>query len=191
MIHTLYKSINNRNGKFYVGVHSTNDVGFGTEDWKDPYVGSGKSILRALKKYGRGCFDVEVIAYFDNEDYAYDAERDLITEDWIQRNKNVYNMVVGGGKPPKTTKESARKSHLWRLQNGIYQRPPSKNFLATSFGNKWGSLLTNETREKRRQNMILRNKVNNPMKSLENRKRLSERNKMRKDRMRDVNGRFI
>lgn len=116
-IHTLYKTTNIKNGKFYIGVHTTNDVGFGTDSWIDPYVGSGKLVLRVLKRYGRSIFDVEVIAYFDNEDFAYDAERDLVTEELVKSRK-CYNTVLGGGKPPIITSEIARVAQANRKLNG-------------------------------------------------------------------------
>jgi hypothetical protein len=102
MIHTLYKSICIPSSKFYIGVHSTNDVGFGTDTWKDPYIGSGNGIRNGLKKYGRKAFVVEIIAYFDTVDFAYDAEGDIVTQEWIDENRSkIYNIIPGGKKPPK------------------------------------------------------------------------------------------
>ena len=85
MIYTLYKTTNLKNDKFYIGVHSTSDSGFGTDKWTDPYVGSGKAIKRALKKYGRSAFSVKVLAYFGNEDDAYLTEGRYVTEDWLEK----------------------------------------------------------------------------------------------------------
>lgn len=119
MIYTLYKSTNIKNSKFYIGVHKTEDVGFGTDTWIDDYIGSGKWVKNVLSKYGRESFLVEVIAYYDSEDFAYDAESDLVTEEWLKENgRDVYNITPGGNKPPKMTKEAAIKSNKTRMQNG-------------------------------------------------------------------------
>ena len=40
---TIYKTTNLINGRFYVGMHKTNDL-------DDGYMGSGKMIQRAIKK---------------------------------------------------------------------------------------------------------------------------------------------
>jgi hypothetical protein len=110
MIHCLYKTTNRLNGKYYIGAHSTNDLNFGTETWIDPYIGSGRYIYRALQQYGRKYFNVEIIAYFDKPDHAYQAENDIVTDIWIQKHKGeMYNLTPGGNKPPKITKESAKK----------------------------------------------------------------------------------
>ena len=96
----LYKTINKVNQNFYIGVHSTDDMHFGTTEYQDPYIGSGNIISEALKKYGRESFDVEVIAYFDDVEDAYRAEAEIVTEQFLQEHSECYNLNVGGFKPP-------------------------------------------------------------------------------------------
>lgn len=103
MRHCLYKSMCRVTGKYYIGVHGTKDVGFGTPHWRDSYVGSGKALRRALNKYGREAFLVEVITEFATKQEAYAAERSMVTEQWLETNKGkVYNMTPGGKIPPKS-----------------------------------------------------------------------------------------
>lgn len=109
MVVCLYKTTNLVNDNFYIGVHKSNDVNFGTKESKDDYLGSGKILKDALKKYDRKNFLIEIIAYFDNEGAAYKAEQYIVTKDFIER-EDTYNYVLGGNKPPKTTKESAAKA---------------------------------------------------------------------------------
>jgi hypothetical protein len=96
MIHTLYKTTNLVNNRIYIGVHCTEDVGFGTDTWLDDYIGSGKSVTKALEKYNRENFKVEVIAYFDTEDAAYKAEAFIVDDIFVKR-RDTYNRCLGGG----------------------------------------------------------------------------------------------
>jgi hypothetical protein len=54
MFYTVYKVTNLVNGKIYVGLHVTKNL-------DDEYLGSGKQIQSAVKKYGRENFKREYI----------------------------------------------------------------------------------------------------------------------------------
>lgn len=86
--HYLYKITNNINGKFYYGIHSTNDL-------DDNYMGSGKLINIAYKKYGYDNFKKEIIEFFDNREKASKAEHDIVTKDLVN-DSNCYNLTIGG-----------------------------------------------------------------------------------------------
>ncbi len=84
----VYKTTNNVNGKFYVGVHKSKDF------LSDSYLGSGKILRLALDKYGAESFSKEVIASFDIESEAYELEEIIVDSEFIQRD-DTYNLVVG------------------------------------------------------------------------------------------------
>jgi len=84
----FYKITNNINGKFYFGVHSTDDL-------NDGYMGSGVAIQRAIKKYGIENFTKEYVKFFEDEESMYDFEKQYITRDLVE-NKNCYNLTTGG-----------------------------------------------------------------------------------------------
>ena len=86
--HLIYRTTNAKNGKIYIGKHSTKDP-------YDDYMGSGKGIMRALKKYGIGNFTKEILYCFTNEKEAYLKEEELVTQEFIDRN-DTYNIMLGG-----------------------------------------------------------------------------------------------
>ena len=67
MYYTVYKITNLINNKIYIGVHETIDL-------KDNYMGSGKLIKSAIKKYGIENFKKEYIAIFNEREKSYDLE---------------------------------------------------------------------------------------------------------------------
>jgi len=107
MKHFIYKTTNTVNGRYYIGVHSTDNL-------DDGYLGSGKLIKQAIKKHGRDCFDREVISFHETRKEAMEAEYLIITEEMIDGNLS-YNMVQGGdGIKPKSEMTSAELEYLKR-----------------------------------------------------------------------------
>lgn len=86
--HYLYKITNNLNGKYYIGVHSTNDI-------EDGYMGSGIGIKRAIKKYGKVNFTKTIIEFFDSYNEMMIREKEILTEEYIS-STSTYNAAVGG-----------------------------------------------------------------------------------------------
>ena len=88
MYHYFYKITNLINGKFYYGVHNTNNL-------EDGYMGSGKLLHNAYKKYGIEKFKKEILKYFDTMDEAFQYEHKIVNEEMIN-NPNCYNIQIGG-----------------------------------------------------------------------------------------------
>lgn len=84
----FYKITNNINGHYYYGVHSTNDI-------NDGYMGSGKRLHWAYKKYGKENFTKEIIKFFENQNDAYEYESIMVTEN-LTKNDDCYNIKTGG-----------------------------------------------------------------------------------------------
>ena len=84
----IYKVTNKVNGRYYVGVHKTNNP-------NDHYMGSGSEIQEAIKQYGVSNFVKEVLFEFTSKLDAYKKEAELVTSELILTG-NVYNKVPGG-----------------------------------------------------------------------------------------------
>jgi len=98
--HTFYKTTNLIDGKFYYGVHSTDDI-------NDNYLGSGTRLRWAIKKHGKENFKKEILAVFDTKEEAFFVEKKLVTRELIEDN-NCYN-VTNGGKGDAKAYKTARK----------------------------------------------------------------------------------
>lgn len=88
----LYRTVNLVNGKFYVGVHSTNDI-------CDDYIGSGVLLKRAIKRYGIDNFRRDILLFFSNENMMYNYESCIVNDEFILDDHN-YNIARGGRGDP-------------------------------------------------------------------------------------------
>ena len=88
MYYFVYKTTNKVNNKFYIGCHTT-------ENLNDGYLGSGKFLKKAIKKYGEENFTREIIKFFDNERDMYKYEHKIVNENFI-KSKDNYNSALGG-----------------------------------------------------------------------------------------------
>lgn len=71
MFHTVYKTTNLVNGKYYFGYHKTKNP-------SDAYLGSGTHVQRAIKKHGRENFKKEVLFIYPDAESAFGKEKELI-----------------------------------------------------------------------------------------------------------------
>ncbi|ADG36121.1 putative Seg-like homing DNA endonuclease [Acinetobacter phage Acj61] len=88
IFYTVYKVTNSINGKIYIGAHKTHDV-------NDSYLGSGRLILKAIAKHGTENFSKEILHVFETEQEMFDAESELVTEEFVKLDTN-YNIDLGG-----------------------------------------------------------------------------------------------
>ena len=88
MFYTIYEVKNKVNGKTYIGKHITNNL-------YDGYLGSGKHLKRAIKKYGEDSFEKFILYVFDSKEQMDEKEKEIVNEEFI-KNNNTYNLKIGG-----------------------------------------------------------------------------------------------
>lgn len=84
---TIYKTTNLVNGKLYIGQDSKNKAG---------YLGSGKVLNYAIKKYGRENFKKEIMAWCYTKEHLDMLER-LYIKLFNTKTPTGYNLTDGGG----------------------------------------------------------------------------------------------
>ena len=86
--HYIYKITNKLNGKFYIGMHSTDNL-------DDGYFGSGKYLWNSINKHGKENHEMEILEhYFSREDLAA-REKELVNRELIGT-ALCMNLKVGG-----------------------------------------------------------------------------------------------
>ena len=85
----IYKTINVINGKYYIGMHSTDNL-------NDGYIGSGTRLKRSIMKYGKENFKTEILEFLPTKEELIKREKDIINED-VLNDPNSMNLQPGGG----------------------------------------------------------------------------------------------
>lgn len=88
-IHYLYKTTCLITGRFYIGIHSTNNL-------EDGYMGSGKRLRRSIRKYGVNSHEKEILEFFENRELLIEREKEIITPE-VLTDKKCMNIQPGGG----------------------------------------------------------------------------------------------
>ena len=88
-IHYLYKTTCVITSRWYIGLHSTNNM-------EDGYMGSGKRLRYSIRKYGVDNHKKEILEFFETRELLVEAEIKAITADMIT-DTDCMNIVDGGG----------------------------------------------------------------------------------------------
>jgi group I intron endonuclease len=109
----FYKITNLINGKYYYGIHSTDNL-------NDGYKGNGTLLKLAKKKYGIKNFIKEIIADYPTRKEASEHEKMVVTMDLVL-DENCYNMKLGGlnENTYKHTDETKNKLRVSRIGKNL------------------------------------------------------------------------
>lgn len=86
--HFIYKTTSKFNSKFYIGIHSTDNL-------NDGYMGSGSKLLSDIKKYGKDQYEIDILEFCESKEELKKREKEILTED-ILNNWYCLNIVSGG-----------------------------------------------------------------------------------------------
>lgn len=113
--HIIYKTTCIPTGRYYVGLHSTDDL-------NDSYLGSGLRLLRSVKKYGAGAHQREILEILPTREAASNREKELITEE-MRADPECLNCGAGGlgavDRPPSSedTRKKLSKAGITRWES--------------------------------------------------------------------------
>jgi len=135
MFHTLYRTTNLINGKFYIGIHSTKNV-------NDGYLGSGRDLWKDIRKYGAENFAKEILKLCSSRDDLIRKEKEIVTEEFVLR-RDTYNSDLGGGGGKVWTSE--RRKNMSEAKKRFFQN----GGVIWSKGKKLGNRLSYADRKRR------------------------------------------
>lgn len=102
--HIIYKTTCVVNNKFYVGMHSTDNL-------NDGYIGSGKRLWYSVNKHGRNNFTFEILEYLPNREELKKREKEIINEEFLL-DELCLNLMLGGEGGRGFTSEEQKLNNL-------------------------------------------------------------------------------
>jgi hypothetical protein len=110
--HFIYKTTCIINNRFYIGIHSTNDL-------NDGYIGSGKLLRYSIKKYKKENHIFEILEFKENRSLLEDTENKMI-ESCIN-DPMCMNLTNGGTGFKGNHTEESKKKISEGLKNKTYE----------------------------------------------------------------------
>ena len=139
--HYLYK-ITRDGGRFYVGIHSTNNL-------DDGYFGSGTILLKSIKKHGKESHSMEIMEFLPDRDLLELREYEVVNEELLKNPlcMNIKRGGEGGGPTWDRLSEQSRANQMAALQkrNSLPLSDSHKKNIGNS---NRGKVRTKETCEK-------------------------------------------
>lgn len=86
--HFIYKTTCTSTGKFYVGMHSTDDI-------DDGYIGSGKLLWHSINKHGRDAHFSEILEFCDTRELLRKREAEIVNLELLALDECL-NLKLGG-----------------------------------------------------------------------------------------------
>jgi hypothetical protein len=86
--HFIYKTINMLSGRYYIGMHSTDNL-------NDGYLGSGTYLKRSINKHGKENHSIEILEFLNSRQELAAREKEIVSLQEIAK-KECMNLKVGG-----------------------------------------------------------------------------------------------
>lgn len=149
----LYQITNLLNNKYYIGVHC--------DSANTRYMGSGRGISAAIKKYGKENFKRDILAEHEDKKFIYQLEAAVVNEEFVKKHDN-YNLNIGGSIPPKSLPGYLQPNRLGHA-NRLGQSPSAETRQKLSNAKK-GTHQSIESNQKRSLSLLGKPK---PIRSIE------------------------
>ena len=102
--HYIYKIICLKNEKYYIGMHSTDNL-------EDGYMGGGKRIKNSVNKHGKDAHRKDILEFFENREDLVNREMQLINEELL-RDPMCMNLNLGGEGDIRWARESRQRGAI-------------------------------------------------------------------------------
>ena len=86
--HFIYKTTNLLSGRYYIGMHSTNDL-------NDGYLGSGTLLRRSINKHGKENHSIEILEFVNSREQLAAREKEIVSLQEVAK-KECMNLKIGG-----------------------------------------------------------------------------------------------
>lgn len=132
--HYIYK-ITRFDGKYYIGMHSTDDL-------EDGYFGSGQRLWHSLKYHGKEKHSMEILEFLPSRQALKERERELVNAERL-KDSLCLNLVEGGGGPGDFSRESKEKmKDAWSKERKDQQAERLRAVTKKRFEHYWDTHLT-------------------------------------------------
>ena len=125
--HLIYKTTNLLSGKYYIGMHSTNNL-------DDGYMGSGRRLRYSINKHGKDNHKVEILEYCNSREELKNREIDIVTLNEIAK-IDCMNLKVGGeggfisDEQQRHRSQCGGRAHVEKLKSDdVYKERHNKTF---------------------------------------------------------------
>jgi hypothetical protein len=141
--HFIYKTTCVTTGKWYIGMHSTDDL-------EDGYLGSGQRLRRSVVKYGSENHKAEIVEFHLSRSVLTEREKEIVNSDLI-KDPMCMNLMIGGlgNYPGKPIKEET----LRKMSESMSKVPRTPEWRARISAAQVGRPVTPELAEKFRVRM--------------------------------------
>lgn len=113
--HYIYKTTCLITKKYYIGMHSTNNI-------NDGYLGSGNLISRSIHKHGKENHIIEILEFFPNRKSLSIREKEIVNEKMLKE-ELCLNLKLGGeggwenvNPWPKTRSRKLSQEHIEKIR---------------------------------------------------------------------------
>ena len=156
--HYIYETICLITNKFYIGMHSTDNL-------QDGYCGSGKYLWNSLNKYGKDKHVTKILEFLPDRKSLKAREKEIINEELLD-NQHCMNLAIGGEgglvneKHSKILSKAGNEKIAWlRKNNPEWARQESSRRTESNIKLHREGRLTNPTFQGRSHTKSTKNKI--------------------------------